>query len=113
MAYRASVHDTTKCRSVSVALEAISSPVTVANGQLLHILGLGTVRICIADVEFVHQALIAKRWDEFLPELLMAYRASVHDTTKFTPFHLMFGREIRLPIELLAIPVWSMAIPMN
>ena len=46
-------------RSVSVALEATSSPVTVANGQPLHILGLGTVRICIADVEFVHQALIA------------------------------------------------------
>ena len=42
-----------------------------------------------------------ERWDEFLPELLMAYRASVHDTTKFTPFHLMFGREIRLPIDVM------------
>ena len=31
----------------------------------------------------------------------MAYRASVHDTTKFTPFHLMFGREIRLPIDVM------------
>ena len=40
-------------------------------------------------------------WDEFLPELMMAYRASVHDTTKFTPFHLMFGREIRLPIDVM------------
>ena len=45
--------------SMSEALEAISSPVTVANGQPLHILGLGTVRIRISDVEFVHQALIA------------------------------------------------------
>ena len=42
-----------------------------------------------------------ERWDEFLPELLMAYRASVHDTTKFTSFHLMFGREIRLPIDVM------------
>ena len=42
-----------------------------------------------------------ERWDEFLPELLMAYRASVHDTTKFTPFHLTFGREIRLPIDVM------------
>ena len=31
----------------------------------------------------------------------MAYRASVHDTTKFTPFHLMFGREVRLPIDVM------------
>ena len=46
-------------RSISGALEAISSPVTVANGQPLHTLRLGTVRICIADVEFVHQAMIA------------------------------------------------------
>ena len=46
-------------RSISGALEAISSPVTVVNGQPLHILGLGTVRICITDIQFVHQALIA------------------------------------------------------
>ena len=45
--------------SICGSLEAISSPVTVANGQPLHVLGLGTVRICIADVEFVHQVLIA------------------------------------------------------
>ena len=37
-----------------------------------------------------------KRWDEFLPELLMAYRATVHDTTKFTPYHLMFGEQDHL-----------------
>ena len=41
------------------------------------------------------------RWDEFLSELMMAYRASVHDTTRFTPFHLMFGREVRLPIDVM------------
>ena len=46
-------------QSARSALEASLSPVTVANGQPLPILGLGTVRICIADVEFVHQAMIA------------------------------------------------------
>jgi len=40
-----------------------------------------------------------ERWDEFLSELMMAYRASVHDTIRFTPFHLMFGREVRLPVD--------------
>ena len=42
-----------------------------------------------------------ERWDELLPELLMAYRASFHDTTKFTPFYFMFGREIHLPIGVM------------
>ena len=37
-----------------------------------------------------------KRWDEFLPEVVMACRVGVKNITKFTPFHLMFGREIRL-----------------
>ena len=45
--------------SISSALEAISSPVTVANVQPLDTLGLGIVRICTADVEFVHQAMTA------------------------------------------------------
>ncbi|XP_074661108.1 uncharacterized protein LOC141913842 [Tubulanus polymorphus] len=30
----------------------------------------------------------------------MAYRSAVHDSTKFTP-NLMFGHEIRLPIDLM------------
>ena len=42
-----------------------------------------------------------ERWDEFLPELLMAYQASVHDTTKFTLYHPMFGREIRLTVDVM------------
>jgi hypothetical protein len=32
-------------------------------------------------------------WDEFLPLLMMAYRSSVHDTTKRSPINLMLGEE--------------------
>ena len=39
-------------------------------------------------------------WDEKLDSILFAYRTSRHDTTKFTPFYLMFGREAVLPIEM-------------
>ena len=39
-------------------------------------------------------------WDECLPLFLMAYRTAVHETTKVTPSQMMFGREIRLPIDL-------------
>jgi hypothetical protein len=36
-----------------------------------------------------------------LPLFLLAYRASTHDTTGFTPARLLFGRELRLPSDLL------------
>lgn len=39
-------------------------------------------------------------WDEWLPYVLMAYRAAEHEATHFTPARLMFGREMRLPVDL-------------
>ena len=40
-------------------------------------------------------------WDLFLPSLLFAYRTSAHETTATTPFQPMFGRDPRLPEDLL------------
>ena len=31
----------------------------------------------------------------------MAYRSAEHETTGYTPAHLMFGRELRLPVDLM------------
>ena len=31
----------------------------------------------------------------------MSYRSAVHETTKCTPAMLMFGRELRVPLDLL------------
>ena len=39
-------------------------------------------------------------WDIHLKSVLFAYRTSRNDSTKFTPYELMFGREPMLPIEL-------------
>ena len=40
-------------------------------------------------------------WDEKLPAVLMAYRASVHESTKMSPNRLVLGRELRLPVDLV------------
>ena len=40
-------------------------------------------------------------WDVYLPIVTSAYRASVHESTGFTPNQLFFGREINLPIHFL------------
>jgi len=40
-------------------------------------------------------------WDERLPAVMAAYRASKHEATGFSPNYLMFGRENRAPLDLL------------
>ncbi|VDI21989.1 Hypothetical predicted protein [Mytilus galloprovincialis] len=45
-----------------------------------------------------------KDWDEQLPWAFMAYRSSVHESTKFSPCKMMLGREIELPTDLIYGP---------
>lgn len=42
-----------------------------------------------------------QHWDLHLPSLLFAYRTSTQATTGTTPFELMFGRNARLPEDVL------------
>ena len=41
----------------------------------------------------------AKNWDDYVPYAVMAYRAMPHCSTKYSPYYLVFGRDMRLPIE--------------
>ena len=39
-------------------------------------------------------------WDLWLPFTLMAYRSAQQEATGYTPARMMFGREMRLPLDL-------------
>lgn len=52
----------------------------------------------IAKTVHSHQ----RDWDEVLPHVLAAYRASLHETTGFIPNYLLFGREARAPLDLVS-----------
>ena len=41
-------------------------------------------------------------WDVHLPTVLLGYRATIQASTRYTPFYLLHGREMSLPIPNLA-----------
>lgn len=38
-------------------------------------------------------------WDEFMPQLLFAYRRTIHRSTGDTPYYLLYGRDPRCPTD--------------
>jgi hypothetical protein len=56
-----------------------------------------TIEEHLRKVVSTHQ----RDWDERLPIFLLAYRALTHDTTGMTPANMVFGRELRLPCDLM------------
>ena len=79
---------------------------------LCALLGVSTTRISAYHPEGNGQverfnrtleAIIAKtitdnqhNWDRQLPKALFAYRTAIHETTHFSPFHLMFRRSLSI-----------------
>jgi transposase InsO family protein len=50
-------------------------------------------------------ALNQRDWDQRLPFIMAAYRASVHESTGYSPNYLMFGREVYAPLDVvLGVP---------
>ena len=52
-------------------------------------------------------------WDEHLDAILFGVRTSVQETTKFTPFFLMHGREARFPMEVEHSSTVDESLPPN
>ena len=46
-------------------------------------------------------AVKKKRWAEYIQDVVQAYNATPHSSTGYTPHFLMFGRDIRMPVDLL------------
>ena len=40
-------------------------------------------------------------WDLHLQKVVMAYRTSKHETTHYTPAFMFFGKELRMPIDIM------------
>ena len=36
-------------------------------------------------------------WDDYVDYALMVHRATPHSVTKFSPYYLLYGRDMRLP----------------
>ena len=40
-------------------------------------------------------------WDSYLPSVLFAYRTAINDVTHHSPYQLMFGRQPKLPLDII------------
>ena len=53
-------------------------------------------------------------WDEYLPFCALAYNSSCHSSTSYSPNYLMFGRDFRVPLELvLPVPDEELSMRLN
>ncbi|UYV63838.1 K02A2.6-like [Cordylochernes scorpioides] len=62
---------------------------------------LGSHKIRTTSLHPQSYGMNQRDWDSQLPILLMAYRSSVHETTGYSQAKMLFGRELKLPCDLI------------
>ena len=45
-----------------------------------------------------------RSWDEMIPSILLALRTAIHETSQYSPYYLMTGRDLMLPLDTLLRP---------
>ncbi|KAK9679716.1 Integrase zinc binding domain [Popillia japonica] len=53
----------------------------------------------LADMLSLYTSTSQKDWDAFLPHCVFAYNTTIQESTRFTPFKLVYGRDPVLPDE--------------
>ena len=53
------------------------------------------------------------QWSELLQGFMMAYGSAVHESTGQTPFRVIFGQEMRMPIDFLYPTLTDFRSPQN
>lgn len=83
------------CRALSIDKIRTTAykPSTNGNVERLH----GTLNSILAKWVSENQ----RDWDDRLPAVAFAYRTSVQESTGFSPFYLMFGREPTIPADIV------------
>ena len=46
-------------------------------------------------------------WPKYLPAIMMAYRTAVNDSTRYSPFYVVYGRDPVLPMDTLLNPKYK------
>jgi len=67
------------------------------------------------QIEVVNQTLIQmlraiirknlKNWEDYLPFIEFTYNRSVHSTTDYSPFEIVYGFNPLTPLDLISLPV--------
>lgn len=58
----------------------------------------------IADMLSMYVDVDHKNWDRVLPFVTFAYNTAVQETTGFTPFRLLHGREVTTMLDVMLLP---------
>ena len=85
----------TMCRLLGMGKTRTSAYHPQGNGQVERF--NRTVEAMLSKVVNQNQ----KNWDTCLSKVLFEYCSAIHEATGYTPFHLMFGRTPRLPVDVM------------
>lgn len=55
----------------------------------------------IADMLSMYADVQHKTWDQVLPYVTFAYNSAIQETTRFTPFRLVYGREVQTMLDAM------------
>lgn len=55
----------------------------------------------LADMLSMYVDIQHKTWDQILPYVTFAYNTAVQETTRFTPFELVYGRHVTTPLDAM------------